>query len=195
MNGLTHKVVLVTLACIGVTLLSGCVSTKGNLSSGAELTAAEPVVFGKFRLVRNGVEANINGGIFSGTATLKLFHVDGQQEIAGKVGENGEFAWALEPGDYRVTSIAFSNRGVRAEPETDFGFTVKEGQDAIYVGTVTLEATIDSGYYGINGVVDNLTVSDDCAVDCNRILERLGLEEGVEQIALLRKEDGTAGIQ
>ena len=193
MNLINRKNLLALCSIVAVFALSACGTTARTIDSGEELAkasaaTADTVVFGKFRLLRNGSEANLGEGIFANSATLHLYDQGERREIAGKVGKGGEFAWVLAPGQYRVSSIGFNNRGERAETETDFSFTVSADSEAIYVGTITLETTFDSGYFGLNGVVDRYTVSDDCANDCAGRLERLGLSSDAATVSLLQQE-------
>ena len=58
---------------------------------------------------------------------------------------------------------------------TSFMFTVTEDSPASYIGTITLEATINDGYNGANGTFDRFTVRNDCATDCAERLAALGM--------------------
>jgi hypothetical protein len=159
--------------------LAGCSTTAGTIDSGDKLAKAangsDSVVFGKFTLVRNGEEAKLNDGMFATTASLHVIREDGQGKIVGRVGKDGEFAWALAPGDYRITTIDFDNRGEREETASSLAFTVPADGKPVYIGTIRLEASFDNGYYGTNGAVDDFFVKNDCATDCARRLEALGL--------------------
>ena len=114
------------------------------------------------------------------------------QEIVGRVGRDGEFAWLLEPGDYTLSSIAFKHRGETIEPAANFAFAVSADHDASYVGTVTLEATFSSGYYGTSGVIERFFISDDCAAQCSKMLSKLGMADTVAASSLLRWETQVA---
>jgi hypothetical protein len=178
MKGNIRNLIVTTFFIVAAGGLAGCATANKSIESGNDLAAAatgNPVVFGKFRLIRNGNEARLGSDMLSTTATLTLRKAGSAEEFVGAVGANGEFAWALEPGFYRVARIGFDNRGDRVEPITNFTFRVSGDHEAVYIGTVTLEATFDSGYYGLNGVVDGYAVSNDCATDCAPRLERLGL--------------------
>jgi hypothetical protein len=193
MSFITRKHLVTLSSIVAVFALSACGMTARTVDTGAELAketvaATDAVVFGKFRLLRNGNEANLGDGIFANSATLHLYDQGERREIAGKVGKGGEFAWVLAPGQYRISSIGFDNRGERAQTDTEFSFTVAAGKDAVYVGTITLETTFDSGYFGLNGVVDRYTISDDCANDCADRLARLGLASDAATISLLQQE-------
>jgi len=179
-------------ALIAALAITGC-STTGTIGSSEQLADAvegsEKLVFGKFRLVRNGEEADIGDGLFGTTAEIHFVNGNGERGIVGKVGKHGEFAWALDPGSYRVTTIGFDNRGERVEAAAKVTFTVPADYSATYVGTITLEASFDSGYYGTNGSVDSLIVSNDCAVDCAKRLEALGLAMDAMTVSVF--ESGT----
>ena len=197
MNGVTRNLALMTTACVLALGLSGCATTATSIDSGDELAAAaagtsDAVAFGKFRLVRNGREANIGGGIFASAAKLHFYQTDTDREIVGKVGKDGEFAWVLEPGTYQLSNIDFHNRGEKVALRTDFTFSVAADTRASYVGTVTLETSLDNGYYGVNGTVDRYTVTDDCAAECDSRLSQLGLSTADMSISLMQQQSQVA---
>ena len=178
MTRLTKKFMFVA-AALAATALAGCSTTTGTIDNGDKLArvakTSDGVVFGKFTLVRNGEEAKLNAGLFATTASLHVAGEDGQGKMIGRVGKDGEFAWALAPGDYRITAVDFDNRGERQETAANLTFTVPADGRPVYIGTIHLEASFDSGYYGTNGAVDDFFVKDDCKTDCARRLEALGL--------------------
>ena len=200
MSGLKYRVALLSACFLAVAGLSGCATPGAHVDGSADLTQAasagtSPVVFGKFRLIRNGEEADFGTSIFDSLATLHLSRAGSNGEIVGRVGESGEFAMTLEPGLYRVTSISFSNRGQRVKPLTSFTFEVAATDEAIYIGTMTMETTFDSGYYGLNGVVDGYTVRNDCATDCADRLSRLGLSDTQATIQLMQQQGQFASVR
>ena len=134
------------------------------------------VVFGKFRLVKNGYETKFGNGIFGNFAALRLYRVDDQEEFTIKVGKNGEFSGRLEPGDYYVMNVSFKYRGETIRPDTNFMFNVSDDGSANYLGTLTLEATFSSDYNGTKGSFDRFLVADECASVCERRLAGFGLE-------------------
>jgi hypothetical protein len=192
MNGISRNITATLSLCLlALAGLSGCANTASTIDTGADLAKAtsaqtDNVVFGKFRLVRNGYEAKLGTSVFANSATLHLYQQDGNEKFVGKVGSDGDFAWVLKPGSYRVSSIGFYNRGDKVEPVTNFTFTVPADHDAIYVGTITLETTFDSGFLGVNGTVDRYTVANDCATDCAPRLEQLGLAETGATVSLMQ---------
>lgn len=133
------------------------------------------VVFGKFRLLKNGYETELGGGIFGNVAALRLYRVDDQEEIRIKVGKGGEFSQRLAPGDYYVMNVSFKYRGETIRPDTNFMFNVSGDSSVNYLGTLTLEATIGSDYNGTKGTFDRFLVADECASVCERRLAELGL--------------------
>jgi len=201
---------LISVAAGGCLLagLSGCATTAANIDSAAELAResghesgresgnpAATVVFGRFELLRNGHDVAFGDGIFASSATLNLAAAGDAQPIVGKIGRDGEFAWALEPGTYRVTSIGFRYQGRKIQPPTGFTFTVAQGYRASYVGTITLEASFDRGLLGTRAQVDRYTVSDDCAAECDDRLSRLGLEADQSTRALFSWERSLAAAE
>jgi len=134
------------------------------------------VVFGKFRLLKNGYETKFGDGLFGNVAALVLYRVDDQEEITIRVGKGGEFSGRLAPGDYYVMNVSFKYRGETIRPETNFLINVAGDSGANYLGTLTLEATFSSGYNGTKGSFDRFLVADECASVCERRLAELGLE-------------------
>ena len=184
-----HRIALCTTVVMALGL-SAC-STMTSIESGeqlAEAAAGEPLVFGKFRLVRNGNEADLGTGLFANRATLRMVNGKDDREILGQVGNDGEFAWTLAPGRYRLTAIDFDSRGERETADTSFTFVVPADHKAVYIGSITLEATFESGYYGLNGMVDDYVVTNDCAADCAGRLDRLGLSMDDMTVALLTEQ-------
>jgi hypothetical protein len=178
-------------------LFSGCAVTAQSIDHADEVAqasdvSAEKVVFGKFRLLRNGQEVEFGEGIFANSARLHLFQDGADQEIVGKVGRDGEFAWLMEPGDYKLSSIAFKHRGETIEPAANFAFTVSADHDASYVGTITLEATFNAGYYGTSGVIERFYISNDCAAECSKMLGDLGMADTLAATSLLHWETQVA---
>ena len=196
MDKMRRLIAVATGSCL-LAGLSGCATTAGNIDSADELAGetGEPavtVVFGRLELLRNGHEVAFGDGIFASSATLNLAEAGSAQPIVGRIGRDGEFAWALKPGTYRVTSIGFRYQGQKIQPPTGFTFTVSEGYRASYVGTITLEASFDRGLLGTRAQVDRYTISDDCAAECDDRLSRLGLEGEQSSRALFSWERSLA---
>ena len=133
------------------------------------------VVFGEFRLLKNGYETKFGDGVFGNVAALRLYRVDDQEEFTIKVGKDGEFSRRLAPGDYYVMNVSFKYHGETIRPDTNFMFNVSGDSSANYLGTLTLEATFSSGYHGTKGSFDRFLVADECASVCERRLAELGL--------------------
>lgn len=168
--------------------LGGC-ATTGSIETAEELARASDgsagtLVFGRFQLVRNGHDVQLGGGIFANTARLYLQEADERREITGSVGRDGEFAWMLAPGSYRITSIGFRHHGQNIEPMTNFTFTVPDGHRASYAGTIRLEATLDRNYLGTRARVERYTISNDCATECPQRLDEVGLSADEATVAL-----------
>lgn len=181
MNTFTHKLTATLLvsfySLVGFSssaYASGNEEVANNLSANA--TGSESsVVFGKFRLMKNGEEIELGDGLFGNSAVLRLYRATDQEELTGRVGKDGEFSMELAPGDYYLMSIAFKHRGETIEPETNFMFNVSSDFSANYVGTITLETSFGSGYNGMKGSIDRIMIGNDCATDCDRRMEQLGL--------------------
>ena len=169
---------------------SGCSTTVKSMQTGQDLAAQSTetdaaVVLGKFRLVKNGEEVPLGTSVFANNATLHLVCDDSQEEIKAKVGPNGEFAWVLKPGNYRIANIEFLVRGDSFAPSTRFEFVANAENDATYVGTITLVTTFESGYYGLDGVIDSSSITDDCATDCPEMLTRLDMDKDAATVSLI----------
>ena len=134
------------------------------------------VVFGKFRLLKNGYETKFGDGMFGNVGALRLYRVDDQEEFTIKVGKDGEFSRRLAPGEYYVMNVSFKYRGETVRPDTNFMINVSGDSSANYLGTLTLEATFSSDYHGSKGSFDRFLVADECASVCNRRLAELGLK-------------------
>lgn len=170
---------LVLYSALGVFSSSAIASDSHNSTS-----ARDVMVFGKFRLLKNGSETQLGSGFFSNVASLRLYRDDDQEEFTVRVGENGEFARALTPGDYYVMNISFKYRGETVRPETNFMFNVSDNGQPNYVGTITLAANFSNGYHGSKGSFDRFLISNECASDCARRLAELGLENQVAVTSL-----------
>ncbi len=183
------KVVRASMILAVLALATGCAATVTNIDSSDELAKAtngvmHPVVFGKLEFVRNGERVELGEGILSTTAKVQLYDQDGNRQIVGNVGEDGEFSWMLEPGTYQVARIGFRYQGRDVAPETNFLFTVSPEHDATYLGTISLEATFDAGYNGVSGTVEKFTVWNECASDCETRLTELGLSDTASTMSL-----------
>jgi hypothetical protein len=178
-----------TLA-LAIGALAGC-STTASINSGEELAKAttngEKVAFGQFKLVRNGETANLGTGIFDSSVRLHVVNDGSDHDFVGRVGDDGEFNFAIEPGVYRITGVEFDNRGEAVVTDVNFVFSVSPKHEATYIGTITLDASVDFGYYGTQGAVNDYTVTNDCAADCAGRLEALGLSADSMTVALVNE--------
>mgnify|MGYP001817414033 FL=1 len=184
MNGAYFK--KMTIAAAGVMALMGL---TGCATTGMQQAAStDAVVFGKLKLIKNGEEAPLGKSFFAGLASLDIEKVGGHGDTVANVGWGGEFDVALAPGEYRITGVEFTNRGERVHADTDFAFTVSDNSAPVYIGTLTLETSFSSGYYGMSGQIDRFSVSDDCARDCMNRLSEMGLAANMSTTALIRNE-------
>ena len=187
------------MTVVAVAGLAACTMPTKTIDTSERLatatTGGETLVYGKFRLLRNGDEVKLDDGVFANSAKLHIETESGSLEMIGKVGKAGEFAWALAPGDYQLTSIRVTNRSETTSPRTNFRFTVPAGGKAVYIGTMTLETTLDYGYYGLSGTFDSVTIDTDCATDCANRLAQLGLPAGDSVTSLLQQEGTLAGTR
>ena len=198
-NVSNSTIVCLMLGAAAFATLPGCGTSTGFVSAGGESAvdsaSTDTLVFGRFRLIRNGEDVKLGEGFFANHATLHL-HVPGERSpVKGKVGKNGEFAWVLDAGNYRVTGIEFMARGDRFTVSTDVAFTASDKHRAAYLGTIALETSLESGYHGMDVRAERYSVSDDCEIDCDRMLVDLGMPEGSATVALMRAETASLGGQ
>ena len=183
MKGIVRNLV-VTIGVVALACLSGCATLS---KEAVALNDGEIAVLGKFELVKNGEKIAVGDGLFANHATL-LFKRQGMNEtINGKVGSEGEFTWWLAPGDYHVSAVTFSNRGERIAPAISLNFTVHPEAGAVYIGTVTVDSSFDSGYYGTDARLGSTTVRNECRADCDARLEALGLSEADLSVSILHR--------
>lgn len=185
------------LGLAAVLAIGGCSTTGTNIDSAAELDAAmtstsDTVVFGQLHLVRNGHAVQLGEGLRDNPATLRLYRPGDGREFIRHVGADGEFAWVLPAGNYRMTNVGFRHHGDTIEPLTDFSFTATTTKAASFVGELTLEVTVDAGYLGTVGTLDSYDVQGDCADACERMAERLGLDTADVTTSTLRWEGQVA---
>ena len=171
-NALKLVVAFSVLVGFSSSVVAEDVANSDNASAWQDSRA---LVFGKFRLLKNGNETKLGEGMFSNVAALRLYRPEDQEEFTGRVGENGEISMKLSPGEYYVNSITFRHQGERIEPETNFRFVVSADHKASYIGTITLETSFSNGYHGMKGSFDRFTVRNDCAESCDQRLAELGL--------------------
>lgn len=184
-KGLAAVVALSALAACSTTDISRSTSLKAS-------SAPATVAFGELRLITNGVKARLGDGLLAGDAGLYLASEDTQKTYVGRVERAGKFNMRLEPGRYRVTGVYFRYQGETIEADTNFVFDVSDQHEATYVGTITLEATLDNSNYGIVGTADRISVSNACASDCDRRMAAIGLPHGETAVSLFHWEERVA---
>ena len=192
-------IVCLLIGAAAFATLPGCGTNTESVSAGGKPAVAsvntDTLVFGRFRLIRNGEDVRLGEGFFANHATLHL-HAPGEAApVKEKVGKNGEFAWVLDAGNYRLTGIEFMARGERFTVSTDVAFTASGKHRAAYLGTITLETSLASGYHGMDVRAERYSVSDDCETDCDRMLADLGMPEGSAAVVLMRAETASLGGQ
>ena len=184
---ISHRITAIAACAVALTA-SGCSSLPQTAATDSA-AAGQAVVIGKFRLVKNGAEVNLGSGFLANKAVLHVEDSAGRERLSAAVGPNGEFTWALEPGSYQLSGIDFMVRGQRMNVDSRFEFDATSTTEATYVGTITLQTSFDSGYYGLNGVIDNYSIVDDCFTDCDGILARIGMPEGAAEVSLVRADE------
>ncbi len=184
MNKMIRNMTMTLAGACALAVSSGCATAPGAVAD-VDKAANTAVVFGKLELVRNGSPVELGNGLFANSAIMTLSEQGEGRPITARVGDNGEFSWALPAGTYRIEKIAFRVQNAIVEPETNLTFTVSPEHDASYLGTVALEANFDTGYLGVRGGVDKLTVWDNCSTDCAARLDELGVAEADSASSLM----------
>ena len=173
----------------GLSLLAAGCATGSAPAVTETVSADEAVVMGRFRLIRNGDEVALGDGIFANKATL-IMHADGEPtSFDGAVGDEGEFQWSLVPGRYHIDEVGFMVHGEHFSPSADLTFVVSEDFAAVYVGTIIVETTLDSGYYGLDGSVKAVSVENDCDSDCATLAAHAGVANDAYGVMLARVDD------
>jgi len=184
-NILTNMIIIAGI--VGAAGLSGCaaITETARLDAESERLAAGSLVVGKFELVRNGEEVPLGDGLFSNTVRMSLIGPGGDKEITVKAGDGGDFAWPLARGEYEISHVAFDFHGERLQAPTNLAFSVSDNVRASYIGSITLEVTLGSGYGGTFGSFDRFRVRNDCATDCDRLFTRAGISSEDTETALV----------
>jgi len=171
-------------------IFAGCASTAPGLDpvKGISAQQGDAVVIGKVRLIRNGKEVPLADDMLASTPKLHLTDLRHGRTIKAEVGENGEFAWPLQAEYYNISGIEFLVNGQKVLFPTYLTFAAGNDTKATYVGTITLETDIDSGYYGLSARAMSMSIANDCDRLCGRHLYDLGLDEDDLSIGLVRPD-------
>ena len=167
---------LMAAAC--VVLATGCASTTSLNSDGH-------VAFGKFNLISNGHAVDLGHTVFDRHAYVQVRNANNRKLYSGKVGQGGQFAMQLPAGDYLLEKIVFEHHNEKIESDTSFRFTIPEQYRSVYLGTVTLEASLETGIYGVVGTADRYTITDDCSSGCDDQLATLQLPARTSGVSLM----------
>ena len=158
--------------------------SKLYVNQGGHAFVEEAAVFGDLRLFTNGVEERLGDGLFAADAGFRLEHANTGRNFDGRIGKNGTFEARLVPGTYRIHTIFFKHHGEIIEANTDFTFTVADDAAATYIGTISLEATLENSAHGFVGTADRFTVRNDCPSICDSRMASIGLPHGDTHLSL-----------
>ncbi|MEM1174210.1 MAG: hypothetical protein AAGA33_08005 [Pseudomonadota bacterium] len=164
-------------AFVTLFLLGGCATL--------EPADTDRVAFGTFNLISNGHEITLGDGPAQRNASIHVRDTFRQHLYSGRVGDDGRFALSLPSGNYVIETIAFEHHGETIESPANFRFNVPDALSSVYIGAVTLEATLDSGIYGVIGTADRYTISNECSDGCERALNALGLPSAKSGVSLM----------
>lgn len=173
------KTAVKTAAALAIAVLAAGCSTTG-VSGGAERVA-----FGSLTLISNGHEHALGDRLVDRHAVIEVRSKRDQRLYSGRVGQQGRFALSLPAGEYVLETIGFEHHDEMIEAPANFRFTVSNEYRSVYIGAVTLEATLDTGIYGVVGTADRYTVSNECSSDCDEELDAFGLQAATAGISLM----------
>lgn len=183
MRGLIrNRVVTIAASLSAVFGVAGCATHVADVD---HLDTDGALVFGKLEIIKNDERVRISDGLFGNAPIIHLVRIGDDDRLTGRVGQDGEFAWRLAPGDYQVSKISFNNNGDRVETRFRFRVSVDPDSELIYVGTLRLVTRFFPGYYGVDGVV-GYSVRNDCRRDCGGRIAELGMTDVEPMVALLR---------
>ena len=168
-----------TAATCAIALLAAGCSTTGHMGD------AERVAFGSLTLISNGHEQALGGGLMNQHAKIKVRSLADQRLYSGRTGKDGRFALALPAGDYVLETVAFEHHDELIEAPANFRFSFPQQYKSVYIGALTLEASLESGIYGVVGTADRYTVNDRCSKNCVSELEALGLSASSSGVSLM----------
>jgi len=156
-------------------VVAGCATTSDVSSAGNNAVA-----FGSFDLIRNGHDANLGDAPLDRSAYILVRNDESNSSYVGRIGSDGKFAMSLPAGNYLMEKFVFDYRGENIESQTAFRFEVP-ASGSVYLGAIQLEATLESGLYGVVGTADRFTVTDRCDQSCSQQLSGLGLPTSTER--------------
>ena len=188
-NARTVALVLSLVAMIG---LPAC-GTVPSVESQQELAVASEdsdnvLVFGKVRWVQNGQEIKVGKNLFGNIIEFQVYPAATRRRQIARVGENGQFSWALPPGEHHVPAINLSSGASSFVVPVFIHLIVPEDCEASYAGTLTLETTLKQGWLGADSTLDRMSVADDCDEMCASMLEKLGLPASAARVSLLQPD-------
>ena len=177
------------MSTTAMTLKAAAALAIGFMAAGCTSTAVMGdtyrVAFGTFNLISNGHEIEVGNGPAKRHAMLEVRSMVDQKLYSGRVGNDDRFAMALPVGEYVIETIGFEHHKEMIESPANFRFSVPSDYESVYVGSVTLEATLESGIYGVVGTADRYTVNNHCSDGCDDTLTTLGLGQSTSGISLM----------
>ncbi len=159
-------------------LVAGC-STTGSIGE------SEHVAFGSLTLISNGHEHSLGDRMLDRHAVLEVRSMIDQRLYSGRVGKEGRFSMALPAGEYVLETVAFEHHDEMIEAPANFRFSLAEQYSSVYIGALTLEASLESGIYGVVGTADRYTVNDHCSTGCSDELNAHGLQASSSGVSLM----------
>lgn len=169
----------------GIAAVAGALFLLAGCAANSSRVADTEIAFGKFTLVKNGQHAELGPGLLDSNAHIEVRNIRSGDRYEGVIGQDGNFALKLPAGEYIVEAFAFDHRGEPIASATNFQFVVPDNLDSVYIGDVRLEATVESGIYGVVGTADRYLVANDCADGCAERLAAMGLNGDRSGVSLL----------
>lgn len=143
------------LAALCLTLiLFGC-ATSGQMTDVEAPKPGQALVFGSVTVLEDGKPQKW-GMTWTGTREfwLLLLPKDGTRAISYRLGNDGTFAWGLEPGNYSIAGYELSKGGQSRSGRIWAQFTVPEESKSLYIGHLEIEFIGGLYRYGVDDRYD-----------------------------------------
>ena len=124
------------LAVLTVLLLWGCTAPP-TIKDAEDIVPDAQIVFGSVE-VWSGDEQETWGVKFFGSNYFYLMMLppDSTEAITYRLDKDGNFFWALEPGEYKLIGYHWANEGIQQTGNLDLTFVVAESGNDTYLGNI-----------------------------------------------------------
>ena len=190
--------VIFFLALVG--LIAGCVTTEPNIiETGAweqaQLSESTSIVFGRVLWLENGTQKMTDSSAFY--VEPRLLRLEDKSRHLGRISENGEFAWALAPGNYVVDRIIYRDTWSGMYyfvPKV--GFRIPEKGKTYYIGTLRADFSPKRDFIGGLSGQAKISIENDREDTYEVIEEHLRIPENdIENSLMVHDERLPAPIE